>query len=135
MHIKKIPTLLLLILSAGCAREHKTFTLKTITLHDYRATGTGAQQLYLKVSGAPGTATLGQTGVYPAGLTLPVIFKVTPAIPMLLYQNNYTIELWGDSSGYISSCGVHMEAYKIVFPIDMEVKNDSLAVSLQGSWQ
>ncbi|PSK91215.1 hypothetical protein B0I18_106227 [Taibaiella chishuiensis] len=135
MSLKKLCFLLLLITAAGCAKNNKTFTLKTIRLDDYRHNTIPAQGLYLKIYGDPAAATLAQTASYPSELTLPAVFTVSPALPMTLYKNACTVQLWGETTGYISSCSVDMHAYKIVFPIDMEVKSDSLDISLQGSWQ
>lgn len=54
---------------------------------------------------------------------------------MTLYHKSYRVQLYGDVSGLIGACSVNMDEYKIIFPIDMEVKNDSLSISMTGSWE
>lgn len=126
--------IILALAIAGCAKDSKTFNLKTIKLNDYMQTNTPKQKLYLKVLGE-GLTLLAHTEGYPSDLTLPATFKVIPTTPMTLYSKPYSVQLWGDSTGYISSCRINMEEYKIIFPIDMEVKSDSLNVSIMGNWR
>ncbi|MBL7711760.1 MAG: hypothetical protein JNL13_04825 [Chitinophagaceae bacterium] len=134
MHrIRTILYLLPVLLSGSCTRQHKIFTLKTIRLNDYRQAKRPAQKLHLEV--VEGNTLLAHTAPYPSELTLPVSFKAEPAARLSLYSKTYSIQLHGDSSGLIGSCNVTMEEYKIIFPIDMEVRNDSLSVSILGSWQ
>ncbi len=126
---------LLTLALAGCTKESKTFTLKTVRLNEYRRMGFPAQKLHLEVFGENNPDPLANTGYYPADLTLPASFKMYPSLPMNLYSDAYEVQLWGDSSGHIGTCRINMEEYKIIFPIDMEVKNDSLNISIIGSWQ
>lgn len=133
--MKIIPGILLVLLLTGCTKDNKVFTLKTIRLNAYSEANLPAQKLYLEVFEDNGTTPLAHTAFYPSGLTLPALFKVAPSIPMTLYSKNYYVQLSGDSSGYIASCRINMEEYKIIFPIDMEVENDSLNVSIMGSWK
>lgn len=135
MKARKIIYLFILLLSTGCTKENKIFTLKTIRLNDYRQTDLPVQKLYLEVFEDNAAAPLMHTGVYPSDLTLPVSFKVEPTIPMMLYGKAYYVQLAGDSTGYIGRSQVNMDEYKIVFPIDMEVGNDSLNISLIGNWK
>ena len=135
MKARKIIYLFLLILSTGCTKENKIFTLKTIRLNDYRQKYLPVQKLYLEVFEDNAATRLAHTGVYPSDLTLPASFKVEPTIPMMLYDKTYYVQLAGDSTGYIGRCQVNMDEYKIVFPIDMEVGNDSLNISLIGNWK
>lgn len=125
--------LLLAILFAGCAKENKTFSLKTLRLNDYREKNLPVQKLHLEVF--DGNTQLVHTDDYPSELTLPATFGIHSAIPMTLYNKTYLIKLWGDSSGCIGTCRIDVDAYQIIFPIDMEVKNDSLSVSVMGSWK
>lgn len=127
--------LLLAILFAGCSKDNKTFTLKMIRLNDYKRVNAPTQKLYLQVFEDNTKEPMAYTDFYPSDLTLPATFKVQPAIPMTLYKKVYYVQLWGDSSGYISTCRINMDEYKIIFPIDMEVKSDSLNISIMGSWQ
>jgi len=133
--MKTILIALLAFMIAGCAKENKTFSLKTIRLNDYTKTADTAQQLYLEIFDANSSTPLARTGLYPAGLPLPATLKVYPVLPLKLYKEACHIELWSNVSGYISSCDLHMSEYKIIFPIDMEVKSDSLNVSVMGTWQ
>lgn len=135
MKARKIIYLFLLILSTGCTKENKIFTLKTIRLNDYRQKYLPVQKLYLEVFEDNAATRLAHTGVYPSDLTLPASFKVEPTIPMMLYDKTYYVQLAGDSTGYIGRCQANMDEYKIVFPIDMEVGNDSLNISLIGNWK
>ena len=125
----------LVLLCAGCQKENIDFTLKSVRLNDYRDTDLPVQQLYLKICEDDTAVVLAHTNKYPSNLTLPATFSVHPAIPMPLYRKHYRFQLWGDVSGYIGGCRVEMDEYKIVFPIDMEVKNDSLSISISGSWK
>jgi hypothetical protein len=135
MSIKSTFILCLVILFGGCTKDNKTFTLKTIKLSDYLQTNLPSQKLHLEVFDDKTSSALAHTNPYPNELPLPTMFMVYPSIPMTLYNKAYRIELWGDVTGYISSCKVNMAEYKIIFPIDMEVKSDSLTVSIVGSWE
>lgn len=130
--MKKV--LFLVVLIAGCTKENKTFNLKTIRLNDYRHANLPAQKLYLEVFEDNIPVALARTGVYPSDLTLPATFIVHPKVPLTLYNKTYRFQLWGDSTGFISSCQTNMDEYKIIFPIEMEMKNDSLNISIAGSW-
>lgn len=132
--MKKILPILLAVLLSGCTKDNKTFTLKTIRLNDYKRTNLQTEKLYIKIYDDHAVL-LTQTEGYPNDLTLPATIKVISRIPMTLYNRSYSMQLWGDSTGYISSCKVNMDEYKIIFPIDMEVMSDSLNISMMGSWK
>lgn len=132
--MKKILAILLAISLTGCNKDNKTFTLKTIRLNDYRKVNDWPEKLYLKVLNDQAIP-LAQTEGYPNYLILPATFNVLPVASMTLYNRSYTVQLWGDSTGYISSCQINMDDYKIIFPIDMEITNDSLRISVTGSWR
>jgi len=135
MSIKKVYIGLLAVVLAGCTKENRTFTLKTIKLNDYKRTNLPAQKLYLEFFDDDIAAPLAHTELYPNTLPLPATLNVYPPAPMTLYKKGYHVQLWGDSTGYISSCHIDMDDYKIIFPIDMDVKSDSLNVDLMGSWK
>lgn len=135
MRINKMIVLFMAALLASCAKDDTTFSLKTIRLNNYARKTTVTQKLHLEVFDDNKTVALASTDLYPSDLTLPASFRVDPAIPMSLYKKAYHVQLWGDSTGYIAGCDIHMDEYKIVFPIDMEVKNDSLNISIMGSWK
>jgi len=42
--------------------------------------------------------------------------------------------LWADSTGLISSQKMNMDSYKIIFPLEMDVKNKDMDVTLSGNW-
>ena len=132
--MKNIYLICLVFLIASCTKDDKTFRLKSIKLNDYRQNNLPVQKLHLEVFGAEGATAIAHTDNYPSDLTLPATFAIHPTLPMTLYNKGYQIQLWGDLSGHIASCNVNMDTYKIIFPIDMEVKNDSLSVSIMGSW-
>ncbi|WP_298717170.1 hypothetical protein [Chitinophaga sp.] len=133
--MKKILFVLLLPLLVSCGKENRTFSLKSIRLNGYKRTAAPSQRLYLLVFDETGQDPIAHTGFYPADLTLPATFSIHPRIPMTLYNTTYRVQLWGDSTGFISGCSVDMDKYKIIFPIDMEVESDSLQVSMAGSWE
>jgi len=120
----------------GCTNDNNTFTLKTIKLNDFKGRTTKpAQKLYFKVFKSDSEAPLTQTGFYPSDYTMPATFKVFPSAEMQLYGKAYNVQLWSETAGYLGRCDIDMEEYKIVFPIDMEIKNDSLNISIQGTWE
>lgn len=135
LSLKNALIIVLVSIITGCTKDNRTFSLKAMRLNDYLETDTLSQKLYLQVFEENNSVPLAYTGVYPVDLTLPVTFKVQPVLPMTLYNKTYRIELRGDVTGYISSCWINMDEYKIIFPIDMEVHNDSLSVSMMGSWE
>lgn len=125
---------LTILFLVACTKEDKTFSLKIIRLNEYKRPILPTQKLYLKVFDGNSASPIAHTYQYPSDLTLPATFRVYPRVQMTLYSGAYYVQLWGDSTGYISSCQLNMDEYKIIFPIDMEVGNDSLNVSLLGSW-
>lgn len=132
--MRKTLRILLVALIVGCTKDNKTFTLKTISLNGYKKTNGLSELLYLKVLDDHAIL-LAQTKGYPSNLTLPTTFNVMPNVPMTLYNRSYTVQLWGDTTGYISSCKIDISEYKIIFPINIEVRNDSLSISTAGSWR
>ncbi|PZF74752.1 hypothetical protein [Taibaiella soli] len=135
MKIQIVLIALLAVVIGGCTKENKTFTLKTIKLNNYLRANLPAQKVYLKVFDDANAAALAETELYASDLSLPATLNVHPSADMTLYKKGYHVELWGDSTGYIASCNIHMDDYKIVFPIDMDVKNDSLNVDIMGGWR
>jgi len=126
----------LVFLLFSCGNDDRTFQLKTVKLTEYaRRESLPEQNLYIKVFKDDVPTSIAQTETYPSSLPLPVVLKVHPSPEMNLYAESYHIELWGDVTGYIGNCSVDMDNYKIVFPIDMEVKSENLEVSMQGSWR
>lgn len=135
MFRKLIYLLACLLIFVGCKKTDKIFTLKTIQLNHYSAHQTNEELLWLKVLDTDLVTVLAETDRYPSKYTLPARFAIHPSLPLPLYAQHYTIQLWGDSTGLLGECIVDMDDYKIVFPIDMEVDSETLGVSIQGSWQ
>ncbi|WP_353145416.1 hypothetical protein [Chryseobacterium sp.] len=137
MKITKILSLFtFIIFCISCSNDDNIFHLKTIRLNEYELhKSLPEQHLYLKVFDNENTSSMTETESFPSYLPLPVTVKADPSPQMNLYARPYRIELWGDVSGLIGSCTVNMDDYKIVFPIDMEVKSENLEVSLLGSWE
>lgn len=103
--MKRTIFLWMMVLLASCGKENRTFSLKTIRLNEYSRSA------------------------------LPATFGIHPHIPMTLYNRTFRFQLWGDVSGFVGGCEVDMRSYKIIFPIDMEVKSDSVGISIVGSWE
>ena len=131
--MKKWWIICLALLCAGCKKEDIAFTLKSVRLNEYRKTNLPAQKLYLKVCEEDTAVVLARTEKYPSDLTLPAVFAIRPLIPLNLYKKGYRFQLCGDVSGYLAGCRVDMDEFKIIFPSDMEVSNDSLSISISGS--
>lgn len=133
--MKKLLFLSAMVLSFSCSNKDNRFHLKLIKLSEYASRGhLSEQNLQIRVFSENSPEPLAQTGLYPGNLPMPATLKVYPAPALNLYKRPYRFELWGDVDGYISSCEVNMDEYKIIFPIDMEVENDSLNISIMGSW-
>jgi hypothetical protein len=119
----------------GCDKNHKEFTLKTIKLNSYKSINLPAQNLSFRIVQGINTQTpLAATDTYPTKLPLPVTLAVTPSLSAKLYSQSYSIQLLGDSTGLIGSCTVDMDQYKIIFPIEMEIENEEMNISISGSW-
>lgn len=129
--------LILTVLSLfSCGNDDRIFQLKTVKLIGYeRRESLPEQNLYIKIFKDDIPTSIAQTEIYPGSLPLPAVFKVYPSPEMNLYAELYHMELWGDVTGYIGNCSVDMAHYKIVFPIDMEVKGERVEISMQGSWR
>lgn len=126
----------LLILNGlfSCNNDDNTFHLKTVKLLEY-SKNLPEQKLYIKAFSDDLPDSIAQTEEYPSTLPLPATLKMYPSPNMNLYGKKYHLELWGGISGYIGRCDIDMDDYKIVFPIDMEIENESLSISMQGTWE
>lgn len=134
--MKKISFALLVLLIMSCSNDHNTFTLNTIKLNDFEARTTLIpQRLYFKVFKNDSQVPLTETGFYPSDYAMPSTFKVYPRVGIQLYGTDYNVQLWSETDGYLGRCDINMDEYKIVFPIDMEVENDSLNIAIQGTWE
>lgn len=120
----------------GCKKDRYIFTMKSVQLNSYHKSQYPSQNISIKVVKADGSNTvLATTGSYPSIYTLPVTFAINPTIQTHLYKDKIAIQLWGDSSGFIASSTINMKEYKIMFPINMATKSDSVSFAVMGSWE
>lgn len=127
----------LCLLIVGCKKDKYIFTMKSIRLNSYQKSNLPSQNLFLKVVDIENAnRILASTKNYLSSLTLPVTFAVIPQPELHLYKkDNIAIQLWGEDTGLIASSIIRMKEYKIIFPIDMETKNDSVSFSVMGTWR
>ncbi|WP_028979327.1 hypothetical protein [Sporocytophaga myxococcoides] len=111
--------------------------MKTIKLNSFRNVNFPSQYLTVKVvNGSSGNRVLGTTGKYPSDFTLPATFALDKQLKIHLYKEDHiSIQLWGESTGFIASSTIDMKEYKIIYPIDMETQSDSVSFSVLGSWE
>ncbi|HEY8400868.1 MAG TPA: hypothetical protein VIK89_06380 [Cytophagaceae bacterium] len=109
--------------------------MKSIRLNFYEKDKYPSQNIYLKVVKEDGHEVLTTTDFYPGHLTLPVTFAITSSLKLYLYKEPAIIELWGATSGYITSKSIEMEEYKIIFPIEMDAENETVSYTVMGSWE
>lgn len=129
---------LALLLAAGCRKKEKIeFILNSLTLKADRLDHLPRQGLYLKVLQVTGSSeeVLAVTGTYPSEYTLPAKYGVEEPVKMNFYKNTYRVALYGDSSGFIGSNLINIKDYKILYPLDMETKQDGLEIVLSGTWR
>ena len=120
----------------SCQNDDRTFQLDTVKLEQFeKEKSLPEQKLFIKVFKEESKISIAETELYPSDLPLPATLKMYPSPEMNLYVTSYHLELWGNITGYIDRCSVHMDDYKIIFPIDMEVKGEHLEISMQGSWK
>lgn len=133
-----ISFLVLIFVFSGCKKKERIeFTLHNLTLKAFQKEEYPPQNLFLKVI-LKGTSTdeiLAVTDKHPSEYTLPVKFGVEQAPHLNFYKHDYEIELWGDSSGYISSNPIHLKDYKIIYPLEMETENSGTNIVLSGTWK
>ncbi|MDN3551547.1 hypothetical protein [Mucilaginibacter aquaedulcis] len=120
----------------ACRKDDQNFKLKTITINSYTKKEFPAQRLYVRVIDAVDTQRLiGKSESYPSNLPLPVTLAVPSSQKQTLYKNTCYVQLWGDSTGMISSAKMNMDLYKISFPLSMNVSNKDMDITLSGSWE
>ncbi|MCS4301835.1 hypothetical protein [Chryseobacterium sp. BIGb0232] len=137
MKIAKILSILsLLFFCLSCSNDDNIFHLKTIRINEYEQyMSLPEQHLFIKIVDHENSGVMAETEPFQSNLHLPLLLKTEHVSDMNLYARPYRVELWGDISGLIGSCTVKMDDYRITFPIDMEVKSNSLEVAIQGSWE
>lgn len=130
--------LLLLTSLSGCRKKEKIeFTLNSLTLKSDKLDSLPKQNLFLKVFKTDNSTQedLATTGKYPSEYTLPVKYGLENPVKMNFYKHTYAVALYGDSSGFIGSNTVNIHDYKILYPLDMETKNNGLEIVLSGTWR
>ncbi|WPU96237.1 hypothetical protein SNE25_11980 [Mucilaginibacter sabulilitoris] len=119
----------------ACRKDDQNFKLKTITINAYTKKDLPLQRIYVRIVDAADTQRIiGISAAYPSNLPLPVTLGVTSAMKQALYKNTCRVLLYGDSTGLLSSQKMNMDNYKIIFPLEMDVKNEDMDITLSGSW-
>ena len=134
--MKYITLLAIIIVSmTACQKDNQNFKLKTVTINAYTNKSSGLQHVYVRIVDAADTQRLvGKSASYPSNLPLPVTLGITSSAKQALYKQTCIVQLWADSTGLISSQRINMDSYKIIFPLEMDVKNKDMDVMLSGSW-
>jgi hypothetical protein len=134
--MKYITLLAIVIVSiTACQKDNQNFKLKTVTINAYTNKSSGLQHVYVRIVDAADTQRLvGKSASYPSNLPLPVTLGITSSLKQALYKQTCIVQLWADSTGLISSQRVNMGSYKIIFPLEMDVKNKDMDVTLSGNW-
>lgn len=129
--------LLLLLAFAGCKKKEKIeFSLSSLTLKADKLDSLPDQGLYLKVLKLDDMQEeLAITGKYPSGYTLPVKYGLAEPVKMNFYKHRYSVALYGDSTGFIGSNTINIDDYKILYPLDMETRNNGLEIIWSGTWR
>lgn len=129
--------MLLLSLMACKKKEKIEFTLNNLTLKSIKQDNLPSQKLYIKVLMLDNITeeVLATTNKYPGEYTLPVKYGLENPVKMNFYKHTYAVALYGDSSGYIEKNTVNINDYKILYPLDMETKNNGLEIVLSGTWR
>ena len=130
-----IATISLGMVLISCNKKGQDFKIKSVTLLAHRALQYPQELLRFKfLDGADSQKVVGVTPGYPANLPLPATMLVDPAFRLKLYSQPCYVQLWGDSTGLIGSVKVKMDDYKIIFPLEMELTNRDMKVTLTGKW-
>lgn len=125
------------LLSSCHKKENIEFTLNKLTLNAFEKEKYPVQNYYLKLVDIHESlqTTIYTTDVYPSTQTLPVNYGITPAPQLNFYKSDYAVELWGDSSQLIGTNPIHLEDYKIIYPLEMETEHAEISISLHGTWR
>lgn len=132
----KYITLLAIIISfTACRKDNQNFKLKTVTINSYLKTDLRQQHIYVRIVDALDTQqVVGISESYPSNLPLPITLGINSSIKQALYKRSCVVQLWGDLTGLLSSKKMNMDLYKIVFPLEMDVKNEDMDITLSGNW-
>jgi hypothetical protein len=130
-----IATIALVMVLTSCNKKGQDFKIKSVTLLAHRPLQYQQELLRVKfLDGADSQKVIGVTSGYPVNLPLPATMLVDPSFKLKLYHQPCYVQLWGDSTGLIGTCKVNMDDYKIIFPLEMEVVNSDMKVTLTGKW-
>ncbi len=136
--MKKLKNILLftfVLLFNSCDKQNKYFELKAIKLTSCHIPRDPIRKLSFRiVDGIDNNSVLGVTDKFSTESALPITLGVSPKVRSKLYKQSYVIELIEDSGGIVGACTVDMDKYKIIFPIDMEIENEQMNISISGSW-
>lgn len=124
----------ILLIFSGCQKKNAVFTMKAVKLNFYEKEHFPEQDIFIKVVNNDSTL-LACTEKYNSLYTLPVTFGISPGLKVQLYKEKpVSIQLWGDSSGCMASYPVHIEEYTILFPLEMEIGDEQINLSVIGTW-
>ncbi|MES2064683.1 MAG: hypothetical protein V4456_22385 [Bacteroidota bacterium] len=134
--MKYITLLAIIILGiTACQKDDQNFKLKTVTINAYTRKDLPLQHIYVKIVDAiDSQRVIGISASYPSNLPLPVTLGVTSSLKQALYKHACLVQLWGDTAGLLSSKRMDMDNYKIVFPLEMDVENEEMNITLSGKW-
>jgi len=128
--------LLCIVFACSCKKDRYLFTMKTVTLNKYNKSNFPDQNLFIKVIDTYQYNVIAKSETNPSTQTLPTTYNVAPHPQIHLYKDGkITIELWGDSTGYIGSSTINMKEYKIQFPLDMETTDGTTTFTVAGTWE
>ena len=130
-----IATIALVMVLISCNKKGQDFKIRSVTLLAHRPLQYPQELLQVKfLNGTDSQKVIGVTSGYPANLPLPATMLVDPSFKLKLYKQPCYVQLWGDSTGLIGSVKVNLDDYKIIFPLEMEVGNQDMKVTLTGKW-
>jgi hypothetical protein len=134
--MKYITLLAIMVLSiTACQKDDQNFKLKTVTINTYSKKDLPLQRVYVRIIDAADTQrVIGTSASYPSNLPLPVTLAVASSLKQALYKNTCLVQLWGDSTGLLGSQKMTMDNYKIIFPLEMDVDNEDMDITLSGNW-
>lgn len=128
--------ILTVLVMVRCSMDRYIFTLNAVTLDYPEDDGYPDQNLRIRICNADNPEeVLATTKPYPSTMTLPATFAIEPSLDFHLYKKPIAVQLWGDSTGVITTSVVNMNDYKIVFPLEMEMKSAKARFTLHGSWE
>src|SRR3954466_8758056 len=103
--MKYITLLAMMVLSiTACRKDDQNFKLKSVSINAYSKKDLPVQGVYVRIVDAADTQrVIGTSASYPSNLPLPVTLGVVSGLKQALYKRTCLVQLWGDSSGLLSS--------------------------------